>query len=469
MTPASRSSRPVLRKPWFSRAAACLLLLGNVTATPACADDEDSPPSTSSAIGGGGGPTRDAADASDEARASNPTIDVQVLLRNDDGAPIVGRSVVAVDSRDRHLEVMSDETGSLFFMGMSPPYDLAIAPAPSGSVITPVAYFGLTRKDPLVVLSERVEPAEPTPFRPLRVDVAVPPCPAMTESCWVVVTSTSPSGTGHGSAWYGAESTNVVVELLHAASIEPTDVHVLAGEEEGGAFWYARGPVPDDGNVGPLQLDVVDASEPVVFATRPPDTDAFWNWRLEAWLAMPDGSRLLLRRRWWPSFASRVPVLPGALLEVLATAQTSDDDHGPIGARRVAEVRSGLLALSTPNVILEAPHPAVSPRAGTNVSRRGPGVSWTGSEGVSTVVLVDVARGLQRVRLVTAEREISFARLAALGIPRPDPGQHTIDIETEVAASVDGVTSSDETRATVPRGREPSASTYARFGFVVTP
>lgn len=468
MTLASAPSRPYLRTPWFSRAATYLLLFGHATVTPACTEDEGSPPSASSAVGSGSRSSTDATDASDDGRSTRPMIDVQVLLRNDDGEPIVGRSVVAVDSRDRHLEVMSDETGSLFFMGISPPYDIAIAPAPSGAVITPVAYLGLSRQDPQIVLSERLEPAVPAPFRPLRVEVAAPPCPAPTESCWVVATSTSPSGSGHGAAWYGPESTSVVVELMHDASVEPTDVHVLAGEEEGSGFWYAHAPVPDDGNVGPLRLALVDASEPVVFSSLPPDTDVFWNWRLEAWLALPDGSRLLLKRRWWPSFASRVPLLPGALLDVRAAAETSDDDHGPLAARRIAEVRSGLLSLTTPNVILEAPHPAMSVRAGTNVSRRGPGISWTGSEGTSTVVLVDVRRGLQRVRLVTAEREVPFARLAALGIPRPDPGEHSVDIETRVNVTIDAVTSSG-TAPTLAPNREPSASTYARFGFLVTP
>ncbi|WP_146653712.1 hypothetical protein [Labilithrix luteola] len=483
MTPVFDAKRPDLRRAWPSRTA-CLFLLGQLSFTLACAGDDTRPSSSASAVGSRDRASNDVGGALPDGGSPRPTLDVQLLLRNDDGEPIVGRPVVAVDSRDKHLEVMTDETGSLFFMGLSPPYDVAVAPAPSGSVVTPVVFVGLTRPDPRIVVSERLEPAAPSPVRRLHVEVAAPPCPVAGESCWVVATSTSSSGTGHGAAWYGAESTQVVVDLTHVASsgpgssseaallAEPTEVHVLAGEELGSGFWYARASAPTDGNLGPLTLDLVEATEPAVFATRPPDTERFWNWRLEAWLAMPDGGRLLLRRAWWPSFAARVPLLPGALLEVRASAETSDDDHSPMGARRVAEVWSGALPLATPNVVLEAPRTAVSTRAGTNVSRRGPGIGWTGPDGVSTVVLVDLQRGLQRFRLVTAEREVSLRRLEALGIPRPDPGQHALDIETQVHGTVDGVADVTAPIEPLPSSldqREPGASTYTRFGFVVTP
>jgi hypothetical protein len=174
--------------------ASFAIVLGAVG--PACADD--------SAREGGGAaerPPRLVGPAVPETSADvevplPPSIDVSGRVVNDLEEAVVGRSVVVVDRRGKRQEIMTDEDGGFYAIAVVPPYDLVVSEAPSGAVITPIAFLGLSRPDPRLEVFESQGPVPRPAAQPMRIGVKLPPCRATAGACWVSVVSASASGSG---------------------------------------------------------------------------------------------------------------------------------------------------------------------------------------------------------------------------------------------------------------------------------
>lgn len=410
------------------------------------------------------------------------TIDVGGRVVDDLDGAIVGRPITVVDGRGKRQEVLTDEDGGFWAMGVVPPYDVLVEQAPAGAVITPLVYLGLRRADPRFEVFERQGITSRPAAQPIRVGVKLPPCRATEGSCWVSVVSASPSGGGATAGSYVDGTDHAVFDLDHAwreATTRPAEtieLHVLVGDAEYTQYAYAHlsrvavrpGEPTDLGVVVPA---AVDSTEPVAIAGHTSGMPEGWQWTLASQVELPGGAAVALRYDWTAASSMRLPDLPGATWRVGAWAQHPPTPERPY-FHRSSQAWSGTLPLSTTNVALDVPvapepiHPSIE---GT-LSRRGTGLSWDGhAPALASVVLVDLARGKQRFRAFTSEAEISFRRLEDLGLPRLEPGEHVFDLTTTPGAIVDELTEPDEharrSRADV---HVAGATTYQRFRFVVT-
>jgi len=467
-----------------------VLVLGLIGAGPGllgvgCGEPPSGPPAPRSVepASRAAGAAKPAPIADGAAPLAAPRIAVGGLVADDRDEPVVGRTVGVVDHAGRRSEVMTDEAGGFHVADVEPPYDLIVEAAPSGAIISPVAYLGLRRADPRIEVFERQGPLPVPASQPLRVGVHVPPCPRLEGACWVSVVSTSASGGGATAASYVEGIASLVLDLehaYHAPSLAPSEeiaVHALVGDAAYSRYAYARlghvpaGPgVPTDlGMLAPLPVPATDA---VTLAAQSDGVPSDWQWTLASWLDLPGGASFSLRHEWSPFVAMRLPRLTGASFRVGAWAQ-----HPPPGDgryfHRSSQARSGTLPLGALAVAVDVPAgPAsVRPEPGGQLSRRGLGLAWGGpSPSLSSVVLVDLAHARQLVRLHTHETAVSLARLEALGLPRLEVGEHVLDRTTTPGAVVDELVQPDARM----RGRRfdqtvPGATTYLRFAFHVTP
>ena len=411
-------------------------------------------------------------------------VDVGGRVVDDLEVPIIGRSVAVVDKIGRRKEILTDEEGGFHVLGVAPPYDVLVYPAPSGSVITPVAFLGLHRSDPRLEVFEREGAIDRPHSQPLRIAVKLPPCRALTGACWVSVVSASPSGGGGTAGSYNEGAESAIYQLDHAWSEvtvrpgEAIDVHVLVGDAEYTQYAYAKvshvaarpGETTDLGMITPL---AVDSTAPVSVTGRASGQPEGWQWTLASQLDLPGGASVALRYEWTATSTMRLPLVPGAAWHVGAWVQ-----HPPMPERayfhRSTQAWSGSLPLTAANVALDVPSvpEPVRPQAvdGT-LSRKGAGLAWDArSPALASVVLVDVARGAQRVRAFTSEAEVSLKRLEALGVDRLSPGEHVLDLTTTPGADVDELTQPDR-RQRLQRfdTRVPGGVTYQRYSFTVTP
>lgn len=418
----------------------------------------------------------------DASAPSLPTVDVHGRVVDDREGGVPGRAVVLVDHRGRRREVITDEDGAFDVHAVAPPYDLLVAEAPAGAVITPLVYLGLQRADPRVEVFERQGPIDRPSSQPLRVGVKLPPCRASGGACWVSVVSASASG-GGGTAGSYVEGTETAVLDLDHAWREPTtrpgetiDVHVLAGDAEYTEYAYARlarigarpGEPTDLGVAVPL---AIASTEPVTVAGHANGLPPGWHWTLASQLDLPDGASIPLRYDWAATSSMRLPQLPGASWHVGAWAQ-----HPPAPERpyfhRSSQAWTGMLSLATSNVSLDVPvaPETTRPLLEGQLSRGGKGVAWDAREAaLASVVVVDLAYGRQRFRAFTTETEIPLQRLEALGLERLQRGEHVLDLTTTPGASVDELTEPSAPRRRRPFDTKvPGASTFQRFRFMVT-
>jgi len=428
-------------------------------------------------------PAPAASPAEEDARAPEPpTIDVGGRVVDDLEGAIVGRPVTVVDQRGKRQEVLTDEDGGFWAMGVAPPYDVLVDQAPSGVVITPLVFLGLRRADPRLEVFERQGTTSRPAAQPIRIGVKLPPCRATEGSCWVSVVTSSPSGGGGTAGSYVDGTEHAVYELDHAwrevttRPAEKIDVHVLVGDAEYTQYAYAalsRVPVhpgePSDlGVVVPMP---VPSTEPVSVAGHTNGLPEGWQWTLSSQLELPGGAAISLRYEWSAASSMRLPGLPGATWRVGAWAQHPPTPDRPY-FHRSSQAWSGTLPLSAANVAIDvptAPEPIRPSMEGT-LSRRSVGLAWDGHvPALASVVLVDLVRGKQRFRAFTSEPEIALRRLEALGLPRLEPGEHVFDLTTTPGAIVDELVEPDEyqrkSRADV---HVPGSTTYQRFRFVVT-
>jgi hypothetical protein len=412
-----------------------------------------------------------------------PSIDVGGRVVDDLEQPIVGRPIVVVDRTGKHFEVMTDEEGGFYVIGVAAPYDLLVTQAPSGAVITPLVYLGLTRERPRIEVFEREGPSERPASQPLRIGVKLPPCRATSGACWVSVVSASASGVGGTAGSYTEGAETAIYEVDHAYQEaapkrgETVDVHVLVGDAQYTQYAYARVPQVPARPGEPMDLGMttplpIGSSDPVTIAGRATTLPAGWQWTLASQLDLVGGATIPLRYEWSPSSMMRLPLLPGATWRVGAWAQ-----HPPVEERpyfhRSSQAWSGTLAVTTTNVAIAvplAPEP-IRPALEGTLSRHGLGLAWNpASPGLSSVVLVDLEHGQQRFRAFTSDAEIGLHRLEALGLSRLDPGDHVFDLTTTPGANVDELTQPDERlRRRRFDTRVPGSTTYQRFRFQVTP
>jgi hypothetical protein len=411
-----------------------------------------------------------------------PTVDVAGRVVNDLEEAVIGRPIVLVDGRGKRQEVLTDEDGGFYVIGVVLPYDLVVAEAPSGAVITPIAFLGLNRTDPRLEVFETQGPVARPASQPVRIGVKLPPCRATAGACWVSVVSASPSGSGTTAGSYTAETETSIYDVDHTWR-EPTtrpgesiDVHVLVGDAQYTEYAYsrvtrvaARPGEPTD--VGMTMPTPVESTDPVSVAGHATMLPEGWQWTLASQLELPGGAMIALRYDWTAATAMRLPRLAGATWHVGAWAQ-----HPPAEGRpyfhRSAQAWSGTLPITLTNVALDVPMTPepLRPLIEGTLSRRGQGIAWDArSPALASLVLVDLARGRQRFRAFTSESEIALKRLEALGLRRLDPGDHVFDLMTTPGATVDELTQPDEhQRARRFDVHVPGATTYQRFRFQVT-
>lgn len=398
-------------------------------------------------------------------------------------APIIGRPVTVVDGRGKRQEILTDEGGGFFAMGVVPPYDVAVAMAPSGTVITPLVYLGLTRRDPKIEVFEGGEPLPLPQSQSLVVAVMLPPCRVVKGACWVSLASASATGSGANAASYTRGGVAAVYTIDHAWSEKTTrpnekiDVHVLAGNAEYTQYAYARvvdvparpGETTDIGGTAPLPVEV---TEPVIITGHATAMPAGWDFTLSSRLGLPGGAAIALRYDLSARSVLRLPLVPGATWNVGAWAQPPPAPERP-QFHRSSYAWSGAVPVTATSLTLDvpmAPEP-IRPALEASLSSHGIGLAWDGTtQALASLAVVDSVRNRQRFRVFTAESEVSLKRIEALGLGRLLPGEHVFDLTTTPNMTVDQLTHPD---AKQHSGRfdlhAPGARTYQRFAFQVTP
>lgn len=396
-----------------------------------------------------------------------PGLDVGGFVMNDDNTPIIGRPLDLVDARGRHFPQLTDEGGAFWALGAMPPYDVLVGPAPSGSVITPIAVLGLTRADPRIGVSEHDGADAKPAYVLVPVTVTLPPCQDPAQSCFVSITSASATGRGVTIAWYSeAGPTAFAVEHVFTGADVPAgetlDVHVLAGDADYTQYAYAtaHGVTADAGAT--LTPVPVEASEPVVIAAQSSGVPPGWDFTLSSELELVGGALVTLRWDWATSSLLRLPVIPGARWRAAASAVSPMPDD-PSLPRLTSQARSGSLPIPSDNVALDLPSPPSSVSFSDGV------IAWRGARSLSSVIVIDDTRGAQRFRAYTSEGAVSLERLAALGLPALEAGNYSVDLATTAGADVDAFAEPDERVRGARFGLDqPGGGTYQRARFTVT-
>lgn len=418
-----------------------------------------------------------------EGEAVVERLDVTGWVATDLDEPIRGRTVRIVDARGARYDVVTDGRGGFAIREVAVPYDLVVAPGASSPA---TVHLGLLRSDPYIELFERDGPT-PSPARQtIRVGVRAPGCGA---SCRVTVVTTSPSGAGTTTMPCGNGERVVVVDVDHGwrgLALQPEeliDVHVLVDDASNASFAYARidGVVSAPGDT--LDVGIV-APEPV------PATDAItvgamggggalvdWSWTTSVALDVSGD-----RARQDPGFVFaaapaasatvRLPLIPRVEVRATVSARHPQSDaHGAF--HRSTEVWSGARPLSVDPIALEvaAGPEMVRPEIGGRFSQRGLGFEWSAMDvgALYTLTVVDTTRGGARFRVLTTEHEVPLGRLALLGLPKLDLGDHIADLSAALRVGVADAASPDPA---VRRQRQdrtrPGGMTRLRVPFQVT-
>ena len=412
-----------------------------------------------------------------------PPIDVAGLVVGAQEEPVIGRPITLLDRRGKRTEVLTGEGGEFHVANVAPPYDVLIGAAPSGAIITPVAYLGVARSDPRLEVFEPRGPIVRPASEGIKLGVKLPPCRAAIGACWVSAISWSATGGGATASSYTEGTPYAVLEIDHSWRDDVTkpgeaiDVHVLVGSADYLEYAYVRVPhVPvrpgetvDIGMVAPLRIDATDR---VTVNAQSPHVPEGWQWTLTTTLDLEGGGAFPLLYRWSPSAVLKLPKIPGATFRVGSWVQ-----HPPIETQsyfhRSAQAWSGALPLGVTSVALDlAIGPELlKPTADGQMSRRGTGYAWDAkTRGLHTLVVADLARGRQEIRAYTSEPALALTELETLGLPRLEPGEHVLDLTTRPDADIDELTQPEERiRARRFTPTAPGSETYQRFRFVVTP
>lgn len=412
-----------------------------------------------------------------------PPIDVAGRVVGEREEPVIGRPITVLDHRGKRTEVLTDEDGGFHVASVAAPYDVLVAPAPSGAIITPVAYLGIARSDPRLEVFEPRGPIVRPGSEPIKIGVRLPPCRAAVGSCWVSVVSASASGGGATASSYTEGTPFAMLEVEHSWREEVTqkgeeiDVHVLVGSADFAEYSYARtghlpvrpGETIDAGMIAPAHIEATDR---VTVTAQAPRAPLGWQFTLSTALDLASGGTFALLYQWTPSAVLRLPKIPGATFRVGAWVQ-----HPPIETQtyfhRSSQAWSGTLPLGIGNVALDLPigPDLVRPTAEGQMSRRGLGYALDPkARGLFTLVVADLARGRQEMRAYTSNPDLALTELETLGLAKLEPGEHVLDLTTRPDADVDELTQPEERirrRRFGPNG--PGSETYQRFRFMVTP
>lgn len=387
------------------------------------------------------------------------------------GTPIVGRPVTVIDRRGKQTSVLTDEGGTFWAADVATPYDVAIAPAPSGAVVVPLAVLGIQRRDPFFALEEEGDWAA-SPAQTIHVAVALPPCTG--ERCWVTVVTASPSGRAEATRAIAFGERTVAFDLVHTWRTDPdparelVDVFVLTGDEDAPCFAYVRvsgvgvapGETTDLGTIVPEPLAALGA---IQVDAQTPVTPAGWDLGVGIDLVLPGGTRLPFRRAAAPVLTTVLPAIPGATFRASATA-TAPHGDAPFHERS-SSAWSGTLPLSTPQVLLDLPSPVDVERKTPAFSRRGHGITWSrGGPGLAVVELFDLGRSRRVVRVLTEGDALSFARLDRLGLPPPELGAHLLDVTTRSSMTLD-----DRLRSDAPGSELAGEESHERVAVTILP
>jgi hypothetical protein len=473
------SARLVMMRAGMKTSAAALsvLTISTLAILAACGEQSASigapplpPPSPSSRAAPA------AADAGGPSPAMHEAPPVAGRVVDDAGQPIVGRPVSLVDARGSRKDVLTDEGGTFHVADVVAPYDVSFAPAPSGTIVVPVAYLGLGRRDPSFVLGERDGTLAPPPHL-VRLSVALPACAA--DKCWMTVATTSRHGAGAASRSYRPGETSAAFEIDHGWSVddlqtvEPIDVHVLAGDEGWSQFAYGQASgidgTPGEATDVLVSPSAIEATAPMTISTAGPAIPPGWEYFVAMRLILPGGSApMTFRIAAGSALVVRLPRLEGAGFDVMAWAQ-----H-PVVADRPWLVRSvtawsGALPLTTSQVLLDLPVgiDITRPSADGTLARRGAGIAWTPSHpGLVTVGLTDTSKNRRDFQIHTSESALSFASLDRLGLARPSLGEHVLEVASRIDSDVDALTDP----AHSPGGaRTAGGSAFQRFAITMTP
>lgn len=394
-------------------------------------------------------------------------------VRNADGAPVVGREVRILDARGALARGLTDEEGGLVFDGVVTPYDLAVEGSPSepgGG--TETILVGLTSAHADVVVDER-DATPPPPAQAFTVALALGPR-ANGEAVHVWVASASPHGAGLSEVSVGeAEGSSVVVEHIHRTrwglGRDRVRIHVLARRDGDATFRHVSVDAGDSApgavhDLGVIDLGGVGVAGTALAVSRTGEGPTGGPSSTAVSLRLDDGTSFELERVEADASSFVVPDLPGAQVCVAAWGEGAvaggDDLHAGARAERCLATGGGALATRSVELELADPVGLAHPETGGVVSRRGPGLRLAagGHPRVARVALVDERRGTVRARVVTSADEVSFEKLARLGVPRLDPGPHVVDVEALLGTTLDAETSRlraplDERRRTSRRVR----------------
>lgn len=400
-------------------------------------------------------------------------VHVAGIVATDLDEPVEGRTVVLIDARGERREAVTDGAGVFAVDAVTAPYDLAVGGAQGGSHV----FLGLRRSDPWIEVPERREAAPAPPSELVRVGVRVDACSPRGS---VTVVTTSASGGGSSTVECGVAP--IVVEVEHAwraravASEERIVAHVLASDAERASFAYARAEeIParpgEAVEIGVLDPRPLEATAPLSFGARVGALEN-WTWTTEVLLDVAGtGAGFVLDQALGPQVTTRIPIIPGASLRISASAVHPRSD-GRVGFSRSAQAWSGAIALSSPAPLLhvEAGPDIARPEPGAELASDRGGFAWRSARGsLATLSVADVAGGILRFRVHTNDDEVSFRRLAMLGVPRLLPGEHALELSASEGYGVDNACSPDPAvrRERVDRG-SPGAMTSLRIPFRVT-
>lgn len=397
--------------------------------------------------------------------------------------PIRGRTVRLVDARGARYDARTDDRGGFAIDEVAAPYDLVVAPGASSPV---TVYLGLLRSDPYIELSERSGPTPSPAHLSIQVGVHVPGGRA---SCRVNVVTISPSGEGTATMPCGEGEGVLVVDVEHEwrglaqKPEEPVDVHVLVDDASNASFAYARvdgvasapGDTLEVGVVTPEPVSTTDA----IFVGAEGDGGALVDW---SWTASVELDVSGDRARRAPgvvfptvpaaSMTVRLPLIPRAEVRAAVSARhPRSDARGAF--LRSTEVWSGTRALSVEPLALEveAGPEMLRPETGRGLSRRGLGFEWSKMDDVAlyTLTVIDTMRGGARYRVLTEEHEVALGRLAILGLPELDLGDHVADLSTSPRVRLADAASPDpDVRRRRHDRTSPGIMTRLRVPFQVT-
>jgi hypothetical protein len=383
--------------------------------------------------------------------------------------PIEGRKVVLVDARGERREAVTDRAGAFSIDAVTAPYDLAVGGAQGGSHV----FLGLRRSDPWIEVPERRAPAPPSEL----VRVGVRACPL---GGLVTVVTTSTTGGGSSTAQCG--DALIVVEVEHAwrtLAVMPEErivAHVLASDEGRASFAYARAAeIParpgEAVEIGVVDPEPVEATAPLSFGAQVGALGG-WTWTTEVLLDVAGtGTGFVFDQAPGPQATTRIPIVPGASLRISASA-THPRSDGRGGFSRSAQAWSGAIALTgpAPRLRVEAGPEIARPEPGAELASDRGGFAWRSARAaLATLSVADVARSVLRFRVHTNDDEVSFRRLATLGVPRLLPGEHALELSATEGYGVDDACSPDRAvrHRRVDRA-SPGAITSLRMAFGVT-